>query len=335
LKIDTAVLHSVTLFTYALPFKTPLQSGNRLLTHREGILIKLTNKDGFSGFGEIAPLDGYSEETTAQALAQIKEWNPTTTQDLYPSVRFGIETAFHNLTKKKPSIKASIPINALLLPDHQRIEAQVQELLRQGFRTIKIKVGRSPVSEDIEAVNRTAAVLPQGVRIRLDANQMWREDQALTFGKAVESSVIEYIEEPFNTIAGIPRFYKETGIKVALDESLRRFKASGFPQGVGALVLKPTILGGIDRTRFLIALAQRHKVTPVISSCFEAGPGFAQLLELAASLKNGVCGLDTLKYLETNLLPEPVKIIAGSIQVPEFSNFEWTKTSEFVTSRSH
>ncbi|MCP5048981.1 MAG: o-succinylbenzoate synthase, partial [bacterium] len=339
---------SLQLYRYSIPFKTPLQVAEKNLHSRHGLVIRVTDSDGFNGYGEIAPLPGYSRETPEQALDQTRQLArqlpgtsitmdiagdldsdapqyrfptplpsslPHLPQALYPSVCFGLETACYYLWARRTAhtstgrtrirFKPRIPVNALLHPHKPQLEQQVRQLIADGFKTIKIKVGRRSLRDDIETVTRTAQLLPPQCVIRLDANRLWEPPEAISFGRAVRHAPIRYIEEPFADTREIPRFFGETGIHVALDESLETIfnHDTYIPEGVNAIVLKPSIVGGIRRTGEFIRLARARGLTPVISSCFEAGPGFAVLLKMAAAIDfdDSASGLDTLKYLEHDL----------------------------------
>lgn len=353
---------------YSIPFVSPLCVGTQTLTVRQGLVIELTGVDGGRGYGEIAPLEGFSVETLAQAEGQIHElvrqlpgkvFNidfdrrkcrfPVIGElpgDLYASCCFGVETAILQLVEnnlKKPfseiigrQARRKIAVNALLhLTDVSQagvdIGAEVGKLLADGFKVIKIKVGRRAAAEDIEIVNRAAEILPSGVRLRLDANRLWDFETALEFGKKVDKRFIEYIEEPFiiNNNAQISEFYSQTGIGVALDESLNRIISSriAIPAEVAAVkafILKPTLLGGFGRTGELVDLAMGEGIEPVLSSCFEVGPGFMALLKMAAIIGSAetVFGLDTLKYLKGNLFSQPVEIENGFINMEQVSTVQ-------------
>jgi o-succinylbenzoate synthase len=226
-------------------------------------------------------------------------------------------------------------VNALLHTDISQpgvgVSEEVGKLLADGFKTIKIKVGRGSLAGDMEMVNRASEMLPAGVRLRLDANRLWNFETALEFGKKVDKRFIEYIEEPFiiNDIGQISEFYSQTGIGVALDESLNGIISRGLdiPVGVVAFILKPTLLGGFGRTGELVELAIGHGIKPVISSCFEVGPGFTALLKMAAAIEgDSASGLDTLKYLEGNLFSRAVKIENGFINIKKIATDEHGQT---------
>lgn len=339
-------LEEVRIYRYCIPFKRPLRVGSETLENREGLVIELVDESGAKGYGEIAPLPGFSRETLEQAQQQVKllaeklPGMPLLEQlpdpPLYPAVLLGMETAIVNLLKshfkeafadgieQKPL--KSIEVNGLLhttAAAAESLDEPVKQLLEQGFKTIKIKVARTRVAEDIARINRVASMLPPGSWLRLDANQRWDYQQALDFAKGVSAvkDVIEYIEEPFaaGTPGHLEAFYRATGIPTALDESLEALDpaAAVIPGGVAAIVLKPTLLGGFSRIMGFIGLARQHQIKPVISSCFEVGPGFVELCRIVLTIDfvNTAAGLDTLGYLKGNLIKKPLTITGGAISI--------------------
>jgi O-succinylbenzoate synthase len=295
------------------------------------MIIELTDEDGRRGEGEVAPLEGFSVETYEEARKEIFQLKESAGQkNLSPtlrSVRFGLETAIMGLLEqkvKKPfpgynvgKLKEAVRVNALLHADvgEDSIEDAVKAMAAGGFKTIKIKVGRNEMDDDIKKINHVVKILPRGLVIRLDANGLWDFETALKFGKNINSEFIEYIEEPCSDFHAFPDFYTGTGLPVALDESLEHIdpEAPRIPAGVKAFVLKPTILGGIGRTMGFVGLAAKHGLKPIISSCFEVGPGFDRLIKMAAAIDfdDSAHGLDTLKYLESDLLPQPLVMEKG------------------------
>lgn len=317
--ISRIQIKSIAVSDYRIPFVKPMRIGSRILNYREGLIIHLMDEQGNDGYGEIAPLEGFSKETVQQARNQIQYLKGITPEvlrnnRLFPSVRFGIETALIELMEKRENRWLSevfgnfpdreVAVNGLLHVPKEGIrdlKGEVEKLIHEGFKYIKIKVGRSSLESDIETIRDVTMHLPPGIMLRLDVNRLWDYETALKFGKAIDSQFIEYIEEPFVDIRQIPDFYSLTHIPVALDESLDNIDTQHIeiPSGVEAFVLKPSILGGIAITRQWIDYCKRKHLKPVISSCFEAGPGFRMLIKLAMSVDfiETAFGLDTLKYL--------------------------------------
>jgi o-succinylbenzoate synthase len=355
--MDDITIRQVQLYRYEIPFTTPMNTGRSLLLSRKGLILRVEDTGGRTGYGEIAPLEGFSCESFAdaesQALLLLEHLPHIPTRDilmqslvflnalpgtvLFPSVIFGFETAVHDLfenliVETAPEMSSEsgflqVPVNALLNTNLPRERQQdcLAELLKQGFKAIKIKVGRQAVHKDIETVCRLSQHLPAGTTLRLDANRLWDFDTAALFAESIKGVPVEYIEEPFKdtaTFSRIPEFYRETGLAVALDESLHSEEDANrflelLPAGVHALILKPTLLGGKKRTRAFIEAASSRAIKPVISSSFEAGPAVTACAAMADAIDfiDNTAGLDTLKNLKSHLFAAPVVIRDGALRI--------------------
>ena len=63
---------SFNLYRYSIPVDSQLILRGRFLKRREGLIVRVAcSRDGW---GEIAPLPGFSEETIEQAQEQAIEW---------------------------------------------------------------------------------------------------------------------------------------------------------------------------------------------------------------------------------------------------------------------
>ena len=86
-----------------------------------------------------------------------------------------------------------------------------------------------------------------------------------------------------------------------------------FPLGEGALnvafalVTKPTLLGGIEKTMTLAALAEEHGKLAVLTSAFESGVAHSFLSLVAAALPGASVahGLSTFERLERDAFQPP------------------------------
>ena len=184
-----------TLYRYSIPFK---QGGQR-----EGILMRLESKKGDVGWGEIAPLPGFSAETLEEAIDALKEDRFS----LYPSVQWGHAAALLDLSC--PLTIDSIPVRTL--------------------ETDKIKIGDFSLKEAIEKVEKTPC---SGV----DINQKWSLDQALALAKACPK--LQYFEEPLKVGENTSLF----PYPVALDESLRQKNPLSYPW-IKMHTIKPSLHG--------------------------------------------------------------------------------------------
>lgn len=324
------------IFHYRLPLDQPIRVHGHELQMREGLIIQILNETDVSGFGEVAPLPGLSQENFTNAQQQtlmiktklknvpvpqsIEQLNGTFESwlgqyHLYPSVRFGIEMAALNLLANSREINLcqllsttyqdKILVNGLLQGPKSVVLSQAKELLNQHFKSIKIKVEGKDVQQDIDKVRSVVKLIDAQALLRVDANQCWDLATATLFGKGIGCAAIEYIEEPFADIDKISQFYDETLIPVAVDETLSNsdFNRIKSIDGIEIFILKPTILGGIEKTWQLAQQAKKFGIEVVISSSFESGIGLTTLAHLAACLcKNTAVGLDTRKYFKKDLL---------------------------------
>ena len=307
------------------------------------------------GLGESAPLHGFSPETVEQAaqeLARISRSllgrNPTRdwlsaegdfsrelgATGLSPSARFGFELAIHNLYAASegktlfeslyPSTVASVPVNGLLSGSLDEVLEEARWMRDAGYETVKLKVGRRGVQEDAKSVRALREVLGENVALRIDANRAWSLEEAATFVRAVGAVRYEYIEEPLADPSRLAGFVGEHGVPVALDESLvgmppEELECHNYAR---AVVLKPTIIGGISRTLRLAEEALRGGIVPVVSSAYEAGIGTEGLLALSAATGGGnvAAGLDTYRQLGVDVLDPALDLTSPRVDLLRESN---------------
>lgn len=74
---------------------------------REGLFIRLKSETGRVGWGEVAPLPGFSKETLEEALEDLIEGNDS----FYPSVQWGLASAMLDLMY--PIEVDAIPVRVL------------------------------------------------------------------------------------------------------------------------------------------------------------------------------------------------------------------------------
>jgi O-succinylbenzoate synthase len=106
---------------------------------------------------------------------------------------------------------------------------------------------------------------------------------------------VAYIEEPLANPEGIPRFIEDTEFPVALDETTRERVPEDLEnwEDVVAVVLKPTLLGGVPTVQEWVRSARAVGATPVFSAAYETGVGIRMLVALAAVYSNAPAGFST------------------------------------------
>ncbi len=323
------------IYRYQLPLFRPIHPE---LKNRAGLLIQLIEQSGVTGWGEIAPLPGFSAETLQQATEEaLKLKHDISFQPTLPSVQCGIELAREDLESRmagrlpfvwfteNPKKNSIFSVTKLLLGSENEILKSAQSALRSGFAAVKMKVGHLPLIEGIDLVWQVREILGENVSIRLDANRAWSMDQACRFGNGIAACKIDFIEEPLQ--AGLQQhrsFYEMTGIPVALDETLYQqtdvmkiFETSLKPW-VRAFVLKPMLIGGFKICQEIASKASALNINTILSSSYESGlmtqaiARFAQVLPAAHELS---LGIDTYENLADDTLSPRIKVMNGKINL--------------------
>jgi len=93
----------------------------------------------------------------------------------------------------------------------------------QGFRAIKMKVGRANLSEDIERVRAMREHLGDDFPLMADANMRWSVDQAVRAARALRNFGLVWLEEPTipDDVSGHARIVREGGVPIATGENMR------------------------------------------------------------------------------------------------------------------
>ncbi|MCC6795352.1 MAG: o-succinylbenzoate synthase [Candidatus Hydrogenedentes bacterium] len=238
---------SATFHRYSLPFHGVMQFRSERVRRRDGLIISIHSDDGSVGYGEIAPLPGFSKENLKEAhaaarrcieslkiRANIDPQIPAGLRDremFPPSVRFGVECALWDLAVRtnraiparmfvnQPAV--TVPVNMLLMEPTNRMIARAQAFASAGFQTLKLKVGRESIDHDLNWIQQIREAVGPNVEIRMDANRAWQFDDALRFVNSAAEFDVSYIEEPIDQPERLLEFSARSPIPIAVDETLQ------------------------------------------------------------------------------------------------------------------
>lgn len=332
-------IKSFEVYTYCLPLKIPLNIGKNILNNREGFIVRISSDSNLYGLGEAAPLPGLHMETlneTFSELEKVKIHLVDTSIDNafqiindihkevsgYPSVQYAVEAALINLneadcnknTKNSlpPPLQQKIYINSLLTGKSSTIKKGFRQSLAKNCRSIKIKIGRQSLREEINLIRDLQKDIGQSKMLRLDANRGWTFEETVSFANAIDKDVIEYLEEPLKDPKQLRDLYEKTGLPIALDESLIDISIENFLKNkwIEAFIIKPAVLGSVKKSLQYIALGKKFDIKTVISDTFHSGIGLSFLIRLASIMVQSIpMGFDTYSWLDDDVLVKrlPVK----------------------------
>jgi len=245
----------------------------------------------------------------------------------FPSVQFAIDTALLDLKNKGHRIlfpgeftngKDSIKINGLIwMGSKDFMRKQIGEKIEEGFKCIKLKIGSLNFEEEISILKEIRMQFsPEMIELRLDANGAFHPENALAKLKRLSDFHIHSIEQPIKAgqIEEMTKLCEQTPIPIALDEELigiNKFEAKRKlledinPQYI---ILKPSLLGGFERSSEWIKIAEEHQIGWWVTSALESNIGLNAIAQWTYQLDNSMPqGLGTGKLFSNNI-PSPLQI---------------------------
>jgi L-alanine-DL-glutamate epimerase-like enolase superfamily enzyme len=237
----------VELFPYVLESKQVIRIALGQVA-AQGVLVRLRTGAGLAGWGEASPYGPITGETQASCLAVGKQLAQVVRgRDVFDLARLVAD--MDAVTVGNPSIKAAIemalwdlcgklthqPVCRLLgryrdsfetdrtayLDEPQAMAEKAKEIVGEGYKVVKVKVGQAP-ELDLARLRAIRAAVGEKVRIRIDANQGWTRDAALKALRSLEEFDIEFCEQPVacSDWEGLRQVSEHSPIPIMADESV-------------------------------------------------------------------------------------------------------------------
>ena len=326
---------------YSLPLRSPLETAHGAIERREGFQIWLG-----AGRGEAAPLTAFGTESIAECEAALEAAGaglarapvPETVYDVealtngFPrAARFGLELALlDDLAKRREmplakllsnSAVAEVPVCALLSAGEPAALAREARAAAQGgFHSVKLKVARGALEDDLARVAVVRDAAGPAVRLRIDANAGWNEEQALSALRRLSPLGIELCEEPVGDPAALRRLKGATAVPIGADES---FALSSHREQVfecaDVVVLKPALLGGLLSALRWARRAREFGTKPLVTTALDGAIARTGAAHLAAAiLGDGPApdaGLATGRFLAEDLCEDPAEPHGGRVRI--------------------
>ncbi len=290
------------------------------------VLVEVRLADGTLGIGEAAPFPAVSGETQEAALSALEQtrgaligedasrWRRVASiaRDASldtPSVRSAIESAVLDAVTRRAGLslhrffggaEETLTTDITIVtgtPDHAR--AAAERACRQGFDTLKVKVGGVATEHDVARIDAIVAVAPMA-RLILDANASFTADEAVDLVERVGRERIALFEQPTRTddLDGMRSVRRRTRVLVAADESARSASdvAMLAAERAADVVNIKIAKSGIAEACDMIAAARGYSLglmiggmveTPLamtVSACLAAGSGGFAFVDLDTPL---------------------------------------------------
>lgn len=310
-------IEKIELGEVRIPLVTPFKTALRTVETVNDVVVRITADDGQQGFGEAPPTAVITGDTKGSIRCVIEEFIAPTLIGWEVEDLDGVMEALHSCVLKNTSAKAAVdmaiydlyaknlgrPLYQVLGGRRDRIEtdltisvnpveemvADSRKAVAQGFRILKIKVGKEGLKDvaRIEAIRQ--AVGPE-IRLRVDANQGWTAKEAVRIICAMEDKGldIDLVEQPVKAhdFAGMQYVTARVGTPILADESVFSPEdAIRLIQGRAADLINIKLMktGGIYEALKICAIAETFGVECMIGCMLESKIAVSAAAHLAAA----------------------------------------------------
>ncbi len=281
------MIADITLYRVQLPLPKPYKVAFKTYETFDPYIIEIRNTEGGIGWGEAHIPDGYSKKETPEVGwnfcrevgAQILGMDTGEAKDTIwtqksnsPMAATALTTAIEMLEGNEAfTIKddARVPMLAGIgSKTLDEIPDEVDSLIGQGFKTLKVKVGFE-VDDDLARVEKTRAAAVGRAMVRLDANRNYSREDALRFVASVNPEGLELFEQPCDSddwesnaaVAAV------SPVPIMLDESIygvADVERAGTIEGVDFCKIKLKRAGGIENLLTAMKRCKELGMGPVV-----------------------------------------------------------------------
>ena len=256
---EGCVIVSIETYALAVPLARPIADATAAMAHWTVPVVEIRTADGRVGTGisgvHCGPelltdvIDGYYANallglSSEDILGTWKRlyWLPTHWIGRAGAVQMAlamVDIALWDLAAQR----AGIPLWRLLGGTSGAIEAyntdggwlnlsetdlirDLHSLIDQGWRRVKVKVGKSDWREDVRRVHAVRRAIGDDVTLMCDANQRWDLATASRMLPELEQARMDWVEEPLHAddLDGHVRLQRSTSLDIAAGESIYSYQ---------------------------------------------------------------------------------------------------------------
>lgn len=308
------------VFPHLLKFRFEAGTSRGSFTQKETWFIKANEvgERSLHGWGEASPLKGLSIDYSPDYGKKLRavldhieglevpekgllDFIAANTPVEMPSLRFGVETALLDLmnggthtifTGPFSEGKQRIPINGLVwMGDKAFMQQQIDEKLKKGFNTIKMKVGAIDFDTELQLLEGLReAYTVEDLTLRVDANGAFTPEDVVEKLTALAALGIHSVEQPIKPgqrqlmydlchAELLPIALDEELIGINSHEEKKQLLEDTQPQYI---ILKPSLLGGIKACKEWIGIAESMKIGWWMTSMLESNIGLNAIAQFTA-----------------------------------------------------
>lgn len=195
-----------------------------------------------------------------------------------------------------------------------QLTAEADEFIQQGFRSMKIRVGKPDWREDVIRVKAVREAVGNDIELLTDVNQGLNVKQAIRLARELEAFNIGWLEEPVaaHNLEGHAEVRESVDLPIASGETgYTRYDMLDMIKAKACDILMPDLqrMGGLTEMRKVAALAASFNMT-ISTHIFTE-----QSLCIAGSAPNCI-SVEHMPWFEA-LFQEQMEIVNGELMIPE------------------
>lgn len=295
-----------------LHFKQPAGTSRGVYTTRQSYYLTITDDDrpGIKGVGECATLPDLSCDAVPEYFKILSDicrmveqtgYIPYEMLRPYPSILFGLETAFAQLEANGSTRlydtpfgrgEEGITINGLVwMGTFEEMYSRLEAKLKAGFHCVKLKIGAIDFNKELDLIKHIREAFDKNtIELRVDANGGFTPENAMARLEALAQYDIHSIEQPIkqHQWGEMARLCKETPLPIALDEELIGVNVKSMKEYLldtirpQYIILKPSLHGGMYGCKEWIQMAKERGIGSWITSALESNVGLNAIAHYCA-----------------------------------------------------
>jgi len=343
------LIREVEVFPYTIKEKVVVKISLGSEEYAENLLVRVRTEDGVVGIGEGSPYTAITGETQQSAVVIAKRLgemlrgrDPFTIARIVadmdafaphdPSSKAALEMAVWDICGKITGqpvccllgrYRETFDTDKTIFLDPPEAMAQAaQQVVAQGFKTVKCKVGQSPEIDTARLRAIREAVGPD-IHIRIDANQGWTPAEAVRCLRQIERYQIQFAEQPIPSWdwSGMKFVRDHAPIPVMVDESVHveQDAMEGIRrEAVDLINIKLMKSGGILHGMRIAEVAEAADLKCMVGCMTESNVGLTAAAHLVCAQKCIQYGdLDAALFLTETPSLGGMEIRDGMVTVPK------------------
>ena len=343
---------TVEAIPYEIGMRKPLIFASGQMTKADHVLVRVTTDDGIVGIADVPPRPYTYGETQGSVVAVIETLFAPLLIGADPFARnvigAGLARTVGNYTAKgavdialwdiigksvgksvhqllggfTPSVRVSHMVG--FAPAQEMVDEALLYREKYGITSFKVKVGRRPVSLDVDACIALREALGPETDLYLDANRGWSASEAMSVARACAGLNMLFLEEPCDAheLLGRKRLVTDSPLTIMADESVPSLGdvARELTNGGASAISIKTARTGFTESQKILGLCEGMGVDVIMGNQIDSMLGSAATVAFGAAFQHSsyrAAELSNFMEFGDYLITEPLVIADGRVAAPQ------------------